>query len=166
MYLGTVALADDDRARAARLVEECTPVLRSMGDPEALAALSVLRGTVASRTGDTATAAEALGTALHGYRSLGHRWGLSLALYLAAELAAGRGEQARAVSLLGTSAALRDSVGAAVMPFNQAWIDAALALARTVLTPAAFDAAWRAGYAAPPGTVIDEVLRAPGVAHE
>jgi hypothetical protein len=70
------------------------------------------------------------------------------------------------VSLLGTSAALRDSVGAAVMPFNQAWIDAALALARTVLTPAAFDAAWRAGYAAPPSTVIDEALRAPGVAQE
>jgi predicted ATPase/DNA-binding SARP family transcriptional activator len=166
MYLGIVALADDHRARAAGLVEECTPVLRSMGDPEALAGLSVLRGIVALRTGDTATAGEALGTALHGYRSLGHVWGLSLALHLAAELAAGRGEQARAVSLLGTSAALRDSVGAAVMPFNQVWIDAGLALARTVLTPAAVDAAWRAGYAAPPGTVVDEALRAPGVAHE
>jgi len=141
-------------------------VLRSTGDPEALAALAVLRGIVASRTGDMATAAESLGTALHGYRSLGHVWGLSLALYLAAELAAGRGEQARAVSLLGTSAALRDSVGAAVMPFHRVAIDTTLAQARSVLTPAAFDEAWRAGYAAPPGAVIDEALRARGVAHE
>jgi hypothetical protein len=93
-------------------------------------------------------------------------WGLSLALHLAAELAAGRGDQAAAVSLLGTSAALRDSVGAAVMPFNQVWIDAALARARAVLTPAAFEAAWRTGYADPPGAVIGGALRAAGVAHE
>jgi hypothetical protein len=166
MYLAIVALADDDLARAAGLVEECTPVLRSTGDPEALAGLSVLRGIAASRAGDTATAGKALGAALHGYRGLGHVWGLSLALNLAAELAAGRGEQARAVSLLGTSAALRDSVGAVVMPFNQVWIDATLARARTVLTPTAFDAAWRAGYAAAPDAVIDGALRAPGVANE
>jgi predicted ATPase len=166
MYLGMVALAGDDWVRAGGLIEESALVLRSTGDPEGLAALSVLRGIVASRTGDAATAGEALGTALHGYRSLDHVWGLSLALNLAAELAADRGEQARAVSLLGTSAALRDSVGAAVMPFNQVWIDATLARARTVLTRAAFDAAWQAGYAAPPGTVIDEALRTPGVAHE
>ena len=53
--------------------------------------------------------------------------------------------------------------GATTLPMR---IDAALTQARTVLTPAAFDAAWQAGYAAPPGTVIDAALRAPGVAHE
>jgi hypothetical protein len=158
LYLGTVALAVGDRDRAAGLVAECLPVLRSTGDPEALAALHVLRGMVAWRAGDPGTTVEALDAALRGYRSLGHAWGLALALYLAAELAVGRGDQGRAVSLLATSAALRDSVGAAVMPFNQAWIDAMLARARTDLTPDAFDAAWRAGRAAPPATVIDQIL--------
>jgi predicted ATPase/DNA-binding SARP family transcriptional activator len=165
LYLGTVALAVGDRDRAATLVDECMPVLRATGDPEAMAALQVLRGMVAWQAGDAATTTGALAAALRGYRSLGHAWGLALALYLAAELAAGRGDQERAVSLLATSAALRDSVGAAVMPFNQAWIDAMLARARTGLTPDAFDAAWRAGRAASPDAVIAETL-ALAEAHE
>ena len=143
------------------------PVLRSMGDPEALAALHVLRGMVAWRAGDTATAGEALGAALRGYRSLGHVWGLSLALYLAAELAAGRGEQARAVSLLATSAALRDSVGAAVMPFNQAMDRRHAGPGDGPCSPRR-PSTRRGGPGRPrrPDTVIDEALRAPGVAHE
>jgi predicted ATPase len=160
MYLATVAMARDDLARAAALVDEGMPVLRALGDPEALAALQVVRGITAWRAGDAATASDALVTALRGYRSLDHVWGLSLALHIPAEMAAGRGEMARAVSLLGTSAAMRDSIGAAVMPFNRVWIDAALDRARAELTPDAFDAAWRAGRAAPPDAVVDEVLAA------
>jgi hypothetical protein len=47
--------------------------------------------------------------------------------------------------LLGASEALRQSVGAALMPFVRRWIDESAARWRGTLGTAAADVAWRAG---------------------
>jgi hypothetical protein len=113
---------------------------------------------LAWRAGDRAAAAAGLRSSLHRYGSLGHVWGLALGLYLAAELAAGRGRQERAVSLLATSAALRDAIGAAQLPFIGVWIDDMLARARATLAEAVFAEAWRAGQAQQPATAMTFAL--------
>jgi hypothetical protein len=135
--------------------------MRAMGDPEASAALDMLRGTLAWRAGDRRAAAY-LRSSLRGYGQLGHVWGLSLGLYLAAELAAGRGGYDRAVSLLATSAALRDAIGVVVLPFVGAWIDGLLTRSRATLDPAAFDAAWAAGLSRRPDAALELALEEAG----
>jgi predicted ATPase/DNA-binding SARP family transcriptional activator len=145
MYLACVALAGSDYRRAADLVGDCEKALQALGDPEALAGLMVLRGVVAWREGDRVAAEEAVRDSVRVLESLGHRWGLSMAMYLAAELALDRGDHEQAVSRLAASEALRQSVGAALMPFWQEWIETAQARARAALDPATFDRAWQAG---------------------
>jgi tetratricopeptide (TPR) repeat protein len=162
LYLASVAAARNDDALAARLVGECGPVMRAMDDPEALAALHMLRGTLAWRAGDRRSAAADLRSSLRGYGQLGHVWGLSLGLYLAAELAAGRGRPDRAVSLLATSAALRDAIGVVVLPFVGAWSDGLLDRARDALAPAAFDAAWTSGLSRRPDAALALALEEAG----
>ncbi|GIJ55981.1 BTAD domain-containing putative transcriptional regulator [Virgisporangium aurantiacum] len=161
LYLASVAAARNDDELALALADECAPVMRAMGDPEALAALDMLRGTLAWRAGDSSAAAY-LRASLRGYGQLGHVWGLSLGLYLAAELAAGRGGHDRAVSLLATSAALRDAIGVVVLPFVGAWIDELLARSRAILDPAAFDAAWAAGLSRRPEAALELALEEAG----
>jgi predicted ATPase/DNA-binding SARP family transcriptional activator len=158
-YLTCVALAESQYDRAAALAAQCERVMRSLGDPEGLAAALALRGVVAWRDGDRAAAQDALDASLRLFESMDHRWGLSLGLYLAAELALAGGEPDRAVSRLAASEALRESIGAALMPFWRAWIDTALARCRSVLDAAAFDRAWRAGRSVSPELVVADALR-------
>jgi predicted ATPase len=154
LYLASVAAARNDDPLAASLVGECEPVMRAMGDPEALAALHILRGTLAWRAGDRLAAAADLRMSLRGYGRLGHVWGLSLGLYLAAELAAGNGRYERAVSLLATSSALRDAIGAALLPFVGVWTEDLLRRARDGLDPDVFTSMWREGLARRPDAAL------------
>jgi predicted ATPase/DNA-binding SARP family transcriptional activator len=159
--LGCAALGRGEYAWAARLLGECHAVMESLGDQDGLSGTAMLRALVAWRAGDPEAAAAGLRRAVDGYRGLGHRWGLSIGLLLAGELVAARGDQERAVSLLAASEALRESIGAAVMPFVKGWIDAAVARARAALGPAAADRAWRAGRAMPAERAMAEALAGP-----
>jgi predicted ATPase/DNA-binding SARP family transcriptional activator len=158
--LGCAALSRGEYPSAARLLGECDAVMRALGDQDGVAGTQMLQALVAWRDGDSEAAAAGLRRAVAGYHSLGHRWGLSIGLLLAGELAAARGDAERGVSLLAASEALRESIGAAVMPFVKRWIDSALAEARAVLGQAVVDRAWQAGRAMPGERALAEALPA------
>ncbi|HEV2779720.1 MAG TPA: BTAD domain-containing putative transcriptional regulator, partial [Actinophytocola sp.] len=156
--LACAALGRGEYAWATQLLRECGAVMESLGDRDGLFGTWMLQAIVAWRDGDAEAAVAELRRAVDGYRGLGHRWGLSFGLLLAGELAAARGQPRRAVSLLAAAEALRESIGAAPMPFAKRWIDAAVAKTRAVLGPAAVDRAWRAGHAMPPERALAEAL--------
>jgi predicted ATPase/DNA-binding SARP family transcriptional activator len=145
LFLTTAALAEGDYRRTMTLSAECEAVLRPVGDPEGLAWTVLLRGAAAWRTHDLESAAVLVRKGLSGFNDLAHLWGTSLGLFLAAQLAAARGRHEQAISLLAVSGVIRDSVGAAVLPFVERWIETAVIEARAVLDAATFDRAWRAG---------------------
>jgi hypothetical protein len=76
-----------------------------------------------------------------------------------AGVAAMRGRAAEAARWLAASAGARERTGLALDPADGQDLERDLALTRTALGPAAFDAAWRAGKSLTLEQAIDEALR-------
>ena len=73
-------------------------------------------------------------------------------------MAAARGQAERAARLHGAAAALREQLGATVVPWEHPARERDLAAARAALEPAAFEAAWAAGAALPLEAAVAEAL--------
>ena len=159
LFLTTAALAGGRYEGTVDLGAECEAVLRPLGDPEGLAWARILRAAAQWRQGDPGGVAGPLREGIIGFRSIGHLWGLSVALFLAAQLAGANGRHERSASLLGASEALRESVGAALMPFVGAWKDETAAQLRGLLGETAFELAWRAGRSAAPEDALGDAMR-------
>ena len=155
---GQTALAVGDLAGAARHLEEAERRQRALGFAWGL-----------SRTlcylGDLARARDDLDAALGHYREslqLAQKSGVLLraanALDGVAGVAAARGDAERAVRLYGAAAALREQLGAAVVPWELPGRERDLAVAQAALGPAAFAGAWAAGAALPLEVTVAEAL--------
>jgi tetratricopeptide (TPR) repeat protein len=159
LFLTVASLSRGDDAATARLTEECDAVLRTVGDPEGLAWVWVFRSVVAWRRGDPAAAAAGAAGAVRGFGALGHRWGISIGLFLAGLLAGDGGDREAATTLLAASERMRESVGAAMLPFMRRWLDGAVRAARAELGPERYDRAWRAGQSMSGRDAIAAALR-------
>jgi hypothetical protein len=159
VFLATAALARAEPNQAVRLAAECEAVLGPVGDREGLAWALLIRGTAAWRKGDTVDAAASLREGLRAFQRLGGLWGLSLGLFMTAQLAGAHGDHQGLTTLLSASEALRQSVGAGLLPFIEAWSDAAVAKARAALGRNSFEQAWDAGQALSPDTAIVLAMR-------
>jgi hypothetical protein len=143
-------LARADYEGAASLATECEALLRPAGDPECLGWALFLHAAVAWRQGNLPGMKAVLAEGLRCFQDLGHLWGLSIGIFFAANLAGARGDDKQMVVLLSASEAVRDSVGAAVLPFVKPWLDEALREAKATLDSATFEHAWRTGAALTP----------------
>jgi predicted ATPase/DNA-binding SARP family transcriptional activator len=159
VFLATAALAHAEPNQAVRLAAECEAVLGPVGDREGLAWALLIRGTAAWRKGDPVDAAASLREGLRAFQRLGGLWGLSLGLFMTAQLAGAHGDHQGLTTLLSASEALRQSVGAGLLPFIEAWSDAAVAKARAALGRNSFEQAWDAGQALSPDTAIVLAMR-------
>ncbi len=155
---GEAALAGGDLAGAARYLEEAERRQRALGFAWGLSETLRYLGDLARARGD-------LDAALGRYREslalAGERGDPRLAaaaLDGVAGVAAARGQAERAARLYGAAAALREHLGATVVPWEHPARERDLAAARAALEPAAFEAAWAAGAALPLEAAVAEAL--------
>jgi len=104
-------------------------------------------GVVAFRLGDYERAITLLQESLIVQRELGERWFISRSLETLAETLALQGDHERAARLFGAGEALREAVGASVLPFYRDDYERGLAAVRAGLSGEALAAAWAAGRA-------------------
>jgi predicted ATPase/DNA-binding SARP family transcriptional activator len=147
LFLATAALTADDLETGSRTTDEAEAVLLPVGDAEGLAWVMILRTGLTWRGGDRVAATTALAEAIRGFRSLGHLWGLSIGVFMAGRLLGDGGDHETAVALLAASEAMRESVGAALLPFMGRWLVAAREAARAALGTELYERAERAGAA-------------------
>jgi hypothetical protein len=105
---------------------------------------------VALDQGDEVQAGAHLAESLTLQRELGDRWQTALALELCAGVTAAQGRRAgdaqpgglRTARLFGAAEALRETLGAPILPHNQEYYQRRVAAARAQLAEAIFAAAW------------------------
>jgi predicted ATPase/DNA-binding SARP family transcriptional activator len=158
-FLAATALAGGATDRAVGLAAESEAVSHPGGDPECVA-WALLIGAMASWSRDDhVRAVEVLRRALIAFRELDAPWGLSLGLVVSALSAGTRGDAERLVRLMGASERMRSSIGAAVLPFIEVSVHAAISQAKEALGDDAFDRAWQAGEALTTDGAVGEALR-------
>jgi adenylate cyclase len=145
-------------AAARNLLEECLAINRELGDRWSISnALSSLAD-VALDQGDYATARNLLTEGASISRELGDRVAISFILEQFAQLAVGEQQARFAFTLAGAAANLRESIGTAGPPNQQArlkkWLDKVIHL----LPEADRDAAQKQGRALSPDSALDEAL--------
>ena len=144
---GDVALAREDLDVAERLYEDSLASFRGIDHPWGIAEAQADLGRVAARRGDWARAIGLYREALRVFASLHHKRGVVRLLEMLARGARGPGRAGRALELAGAAAALRERIGTPASSDDQALLDAHLAAARSAMTPAEAEQAWRKGWA-------------------
>jgi ATP/maltotriose-dependent transcriptional regulator MalT len=102
-------------------------------------------GIVAFRQGDYEEAAELVRETLLILRDLKERWFISRSLETMAEIVALQGDHTRAARLFGAGEALREAVGASVLPFYRTDYDHAVETVRKGLGHEAVREYWSQG---------------------
>jgi predicted ATPase/DNA-binding SARP family transcriptional activator len=159
VFLAVTDLALAQFGRAAELIARCQSLLRGGGDPECLAWAWAIRGAAAWWLGDHETAARATGEAVRAFDRLGGVWGMATSLFLAANVAGTAGAHLEQAVLLGASERLRESAGAATLPFIASWLDETVATATVALGPEAFQQAYDEGGVLAPDAAVALAMR-------
>jgi predicted ATPase/DNA-binding CsgD family transcriptional regulator len=162
--LGAVAQARGDDEQAAALSTEGVAVLRELGDREGAGLVLEARARITHGQGRGARATTLYGECLELYRQTGDRQAIARCLDGLAALAASQGRLERAARLFGAEQALREAIGAALVPVDRAERDRGVAEARRALGEAAYQAAWAEGRAWPLERALDEALAPPAPA--
>lgn len=163
IFLGLVALNEDDYQRTSALLEESLHLFRKMGDTYGPAICCGTLGFVALYLDDVERAAEMFEEALRSLRELRDRVGMLHCLMGCASVNALRGEQARAARLWGAAEALGKAATVPLLPAIEARYDneGHVAAARSALGEEAFEAAWAEGREMRPEEAVEYALLAP-----
>ena len=149
--LGLIIMAQgEEYALASSLQEESVAISRKIGDYWILSLSLRNLGFAAFRQGDYDRAIVLFKESLAVLAGIGETFFTTRSLeYLAAVLAM-RGDHERAARLFGAGEALREAIGAAVLPFYKDDYDRGVAVAQAQLGEEAFAAAWAQGRAMTP----------------
>jgi len=155
--LGITALAQGDAAAARARLEEGVAIAREIEDDWALALALRNLGIGAFRLGDYEQAVVQLRESLAVLRETGNPLYMQNLELLAAAVSM-RGEHERAAWLFGAAEALREAVGAFVLPLYRAEYERGVAAVRSGLDEVAFSAAWSEGRAMTPEQAVEYAL--------
>jgi DNA-binding NarL/FixJ family response regulator len=155
--LGITALAQGDPGAAWSYLEEGVAISREIEDDWALALALRNLGIGAFRLGDYERSATWLRESLTILGEPGNPLYMQNLELLAAAVSL-RGEHGRAAWLFGAAEALREAVGAFVLPLYRAEYDLGVAATRAGLEEAAFAAAWSEGLAMTPEQAVEYSL--------
>ena len=155
--LGITALAQGDHAVARAALEESVAICREIEDDWALALALRNLGIGAFREEDYKRAVERLRESLDVLREPGNPLYMQN-LELLAAAASMQDEYERAAWLFGAAEALREAVGAFVLPLYRAEYDRGVAAARAGLDESTFAAMWSEGRAMPPEQAVEYAL--------
>src|SRR5215203_460020 len=156
--LGITALAQGDYEVARAALEEGVEICREIEDDWALALALRNLGIGALREGDLEVAVARLAESLTVLQETGNPLYMQNLELLAAAVSM-RGDHRRAALLFGAAEALREAVGAFVLPLYRAEYDRGVATARAGLTETTFTAAWSEGRTMMPGEAIEYALK-------
>lgn len=145
--LGVVVLDQEDYALASSLLEESLALFRANEDYWGLTLPLRHLGVIALRQGDYARAATLLKETLVLLRQLGEKTFISRSLESLAAVVAMRDDHRRAARLFGAGEALREEIGASILPYHRPDYDHAVTVARAGMGEEAFAAAWAEGKA-------------------
>jgi len=155
--LGITALAQGDAAAARTYLEEGVAIAREIEDDWALALALRNLGIGAFRLGNYERSATWLRESLAVLPETGNPLYMQNLELLAAAVSM-RGEHGRAAWLFGAAEALREAVGAFVLPLYRAEYDRGVAATRAGLDDVAFSAAWSEGRAMTPEQAVEYAL--------
>jgi predicted ATPase/DNA-binding SARP family transcriptional activator len=159
LFLGAVALARGLPDLATERADAADAILLRVGDQEGPAWTLAIRAAASWRRGELLDSRESVRAAIKAFHALGGLWGLSLCLIVASQIAWSNGQTGRTATLLGAAEGLRESVGAALMPFVGAWLGEAVAAAAAALGDGAFGRAWRVGQELGVDAAVDEAMQ-------
>jgi len=157
---GDVAREEEDAAAARSFYERSLEMFRELGDRWGIAGSLADLGNLARDQGDFAQAHRLYSESMEVFRRLDHKRGIARLLEGFAASAAAQSQPARALRLAGAAAALRQAVGAAPAPAEQARLEKSLEPARRTLTDSAGAAAWMEGWTMPVETAIASAVEA------
>jgi predicted ATPase/DNA-binding winged helix-turn-helix (wHTH) protein len=143
--LGIAEMTLENYAAARLALEESAAIARAIRDNWALALPLRNLGIVAFRQGDYPRALTLLRETLLILRDLKERWFISRSLETMAEILALQGDYRRAARLFGAGEALREAVGASVLPFYRHDYDRGVEATRQGLGEDALRANWSEG---------------------
>jgi predicted ATPase/serine/threonine protein kinase len=157
-YQGDVAREQGDRAGALALYEQALAIFREINDRWGIAGTLADLGTLASEQRDSAAAHALYRESLRIFQELEHKRGTARLLECFACSAAAEFQAERSLRLAGAAAALRQNIGAPLMPAEQAKLEAVLDPARQSLSNTASALAWLEGWDMPVEKAVADVL--------
>jgi predicted ATPase/DNA-binding CsgD family transcriptional regulator len=155
--LGITALAQGDHTVARAALEEGVEICRELEDDWALALALRNLGIGALREGKHEEAVARLAESLGVLQETGNPLYMQNLELLAAAVSM-RGDHRRAALVFGAAEALREAVGAFVLPLYRAEYDRGVAAARATLDEAHFSSAWSEGRSMTPDEAVEYAL--------
>jgi predicted ATPase len=152
---GDLAREQGDTASALSLYQQSLAAFRELRDEWGVASSLADLGNLALDQKDYATAQRLYGESMSVFGALGHKRGVAQVLDCFARAAGAQGQAERALRLAGAAAALRQRVGASLIPVEQAKLDQCLEQARRALSSTAASTAWLEGWALPTEKAIE-----------
>jgi len=157
-YLGDVAREKADFVAARSFCEQSLAAFRKLQDGWGIAsALSDLANLMCDQ-GNNAEARRLFGESLWMFQGLGHKRGIARVLECLAASAAAQSNAEQSLHLAGAAAALRQQLGAPLMPSEKNRLEKALEFARRTLGNAAGLRAWMEGWEMPVEQAVQEAL--------
>jgi len=146
-----------DTARAMALCEESLGLFRELGDQRGMAFALDYLGVLARGRGDHERAMALYTESLGLWRHVGQQSEIATCMEGLAEATCALGDATHAARLLGAASALRDRIGAPVLPADRPDYERTVTAVRSALTHA-FQPAWETGQALPLDQVVTTIL--------
>jgi len=127
--------------------------------PSILVRSLVALGRLKRTLGEVTSASELLLEGLDLFRALGHKPGIAMALEELGAVSAVQANGAQAVMLFSVAHALREGMGAPLLPVDRAPYDSIVATSRARFGESAFAVAWAHAAARPYQEVVEEILK-------
>ncbi|HEX3117638.1 MAG TPA: protein kinase [Candidatus Acidoferrum sp.] len=157
-YQGDVTREQGDAIGARSLYERALAMFYELGNRWGIAGTLADLGGLARQQQDYSTAHSLYRESIQIFREMEHKRGIARLLECFAGIAAVQEHSERSLRLAGAAAALRQSIGAPLLPTEQLRILQEIEPARHAMGSAASSAAWRAGWTLPLNTAVDEAL--------
>jgi predicted ATPase/serine/threonine protein kinase len=143
--LGDVATSEGDHEDARRFHHQSLDIYRRIGDRWGIAGVLADLARVDVEARDYSAAVGSLTAALLAFRELGHQRGVVRQLEALSWCACEQGRHRNAVALAGAASAIRLKIGSPARAAERGRIEETLAIARSRMSPDAYDEAWRHG---------------------
>ena len=163
-YLGDLARESVDSIASRSYYEQSLSAFRQLGDGWGIASALCDLATLTAAQGKHDDAERLYGESIKIFQGLEHKRGIARVLECSALSAAAQSRAEQSLRLAGAAAALRQRIGAPLIPAEQSRLEKKLETARNTLTNAAGLEAWSSGWEMSVEEAVREVLGTKGTA--
>jgi predicted ATPase len=157
-YLGDLVRESVDSIAARSFYEQSLSAFRQLGDGWGIASALSDLARLSAADGHHQHAEQLYGESMKIFQDLGHKRGIARVLECFAVSAAAQSRPQQALRLAGAAAALRQRIGAPLIPAEQSRLERKLAPARNMLTNTADLQAWSSGWEMSVEEAVQEAL--------